>query len=58
MSDPNFDKMAATFTEKVAIAANWKQVFYGAAYSTRMNHAIRLLEEAIAEARKSSEIDK
>lgn len=39
MKDP-FDLAAANFTSDMEVAANWKQIYSGATYSTRLRAAI------------------
>jgi hypothetical protein len=53
----DFDTMAREFTVACQIAANWNDVYFGAAYSTRIKSAIEDLERAIEKARQHSEIN-
>jgi hypothetical protein len=46
-TDKTFDKHAKEFTEIVMRAAAWKEVYYGAAYSTRIKQAVEDLKKAI-----------
>lgn len=46
-----FDQMAASFTADCERAANWKQNYFGAAYSTRIKAAIIELERGLMEMR-------
>ena len=51
-----FDDMAREFTVACQKAAAWKDIYFGAAYSTRIRAAIDDLEKAIAQARQHPEI--
>lgn len=52
-----FDEMTDRFTGRVNRAVHWRDSYPGAAYSTRLEAAIRELREAIAEAEQHPEID-
>lgn len=52
MSADNFDARAERFGKTLALAANWKHNFQGAAYSTRIAAAIKVAEQAIEEGRQ------
>ena len=54
--DPNFDRVCKQFTFRVERAADWRNTYFGAAYSTRMKAAIKELKEAIAEAEECVEL--
>jgi len=51
-----FDVMMQRFTSRVRFAADWKDNYFGAAYSTRIKQAISDLKSAIAEAELNREI--
>jgi hypothetical protein len=57
MSCDDFDTMAREFTVACQIAANWKDVYFGARYSTRIKSAIEDLERAIEKARQHPKIN-
>lgn len=52
----DFDVMAREFTVACQKAAAWKDIYFGAAYSTRIKASIEDLEKAIAKARAHPEI--
>jgi len=52
----DFDNMANKFTARVRLASEWKHVYFGAAYATRIRSAIAELKSAIAEAEAHPEI--
>ncbi len=54
--DPNFDRVCSKFTFRVERAADWKNSYFGAAYSTRLKAAIEELKEAIEEAEQCVEL--
>lgn len=56
MSD--FDQMAYEFTLACFLASKWKEVYPGAAYSTRIAAAIATLEVAIERAKENPNIAK
>jgi hypothetical protein len=51
-----FDRMARDFTVAMQKAAAWKDIYFGAAYSTRIRTAIAELKVAIACAEAHPEI--
>ena len=52
----DFDEMTQKFTARVRMASDWKHVYFGAAYATRVRSAIADLKLAIAEAEAHPEI--
>lgn len=54
--DPNFDEVCQKFTTAMHIAADWKNYYFGAAYSTRLKQALSDAKEAITEAEKCHEL--
>jgi len=46
MTQQDFDKACAVFSETMQIAAIWKHSYAGAAYSTRLRQAINDAREA------------
>lgn len=48
-----FDEACDRFTAVVRTAGNWKQHYFGAAYSTRLTQACDDLEDAIEEMREA-----
>jgi hypothetical protein len=53
---PDFDATCDLFTAYASTAANWKDAYLGAAYSTRIKAAIADMKFAISEAEKHPEI--
>lgn len=52
----DFDQMAYEFSLACFIASKWKEVYPGAAYSTRIAGAIATLEVAIGKAKENPEV--
>ena len=52
----DFDAMTERFTTGVRRALHWRDVYFGAAYSTRVRQAIADLKATIAEAEAHCEI--
>jgi hypothetical protein len=54
--DPDFYSVTKNFTFRVKRAADWRNTYFGAAYSTRVKAAIKELKEAIEDAEKCVEL--
>lgn len=57
MTAADFDNRARHFTEGLRTAANWKQGFFGGAYSTRIAQAVYHAELIIERAKQLLEDD-
>lgn len=52
------EESAADFSQDCRFAANWKDNYFGAAYSTRIEKAIKDLEQGIADMKAALAADR